>query len=1332
MKKVTYFGLWLLFFLLEVTGFSQHYNIKNYSREEGLAQSQVRSIYQDSNGYLWIGTSGGGVSKFDGISFINFTTKDGLVDNYVLAIFEDSNRNLWFGTKEGVSRYDGMKFHPLDAGNGLNNSVVQAILQDRAGNVWFGTEQGAWKYDGKTFYHVTGKDGLANDTIMSMLVDSEGNIWFGTGGGVSRYDGGGFTHFSTADGLPASTIDAILEDQNGNLWLGTYSGACKYDGKTFRTYTVDDGLSSHSIMTIIEDRDGNLWFGTSSGGICKFDGKVFTCITEENGLSSNVVWALLEDREGNIWIGTYRGGLDKYSGDAFTYYSSKDSLADDVIRAILEDRQGNLWFATFRGGVSKFDGKSMTTFSTKDGLIDNFVLTIYEDREGNLWFGTFGGVSKYDGKQFVNITREDGLPDSVVRSIIEDRARNIWFGTNEGGISRYDGKTVTNFTIEDGLNVNQISTIMEDKEGGLWIATSNGICHYDGKTFTNISKKFALKQTNIYSIIQGEKGSVWFGAYGDGIIKHTPHGSFEVFSSKDGLDNDNVVSMGFDDGGKLWIGTEKGICQLDAPLYEKTGQKKFKHYGKEEGFVGIECIHNSICKDRHGNIWFGTIKGAIKYKPYREKPNFMEPLTHITDIRLLSGEDAWFAHAEGISSKNGLPIGLKLPFNKNYLVFDFIAVSLTVPEKVKYQYKLEGFDDRWVPVSEGSYANYSNIPPGRYVFKVKACNNEGIWNKVPTSFDFEILPPFWMTWWFYLLCGVFVVSGIYTFIKIRIRSLVRHRRILKEKVRSSTLELKKEKEKVEQINLELESRVRERTAELVELNRSLEEEITERNVVEEALVESEVKFRLVVENANVAIFIAQDDVVEFPNPRAVQMFGYSTEELAKIPFSQLIHPEDKNKFLVRHSRSLEGEEFPGTYSFRVVTKANNQRWVDLNSVSIQWEGKPATLNFFMDITEKKRLESQLLEAQKMKAIGTMAGGIAHDFNNLLMGILGNVSLILSEIGSSHAYHEELSHVEELVQHGVSLTRQLLGFARGGKYEVTVTDLNRIMQRSSDMFSHTRKEITIHQKCKKNLWTVEVDQGQIEQVLMNLYVNAWQAMPGGGEIYLQTENLTIDESTAESYGLKPGNYVKVSITDTGAGMDEETRQRIFEPFFTTKEMGRGTGLGLASVYGIIKNHGGSIQVYSEKGKGTTFNIYLPASEKELVKEKKRPGKYLKGTETILLVDDEKGIAEIGEKLLKKMGYTVFIAGSGKEAIEIYEENKEKIDLVILDLIMPVMGGGETFAQLKKMNPGIKVLLSSGYSLNGQASEILKNGCKGFIQKPFTLRELSQKVRSVLDS
>ncbi|MFC1811184.1 response regulator [Thermodesulfobacteriota bacterium] len=466
--------------------------------------------------------------------------------------------------------------------------------------------------------------------------------------------------------------------------------------------------------------------------------------------------------------------------------------------------------------------------------------------------------------------------------------------------------------------------------------------------------------------------------------------------------------------------------------------------------------------------------------------------------------------------------------------------------------------------------------------------------------------------------------------------------------------------------------------------------------------------------------------VVYVNPFALSLIDIPENELLGSHFSEMFSGDT-------HQRVSDLLKLNAGESRSITDDAP----VNLNEYQLTLDVLPLDENGFSsivilnDVSERKRMESQLRQAHRMEAIGTLAGGIAHDFNNLLMGIQGRVSLMLMDTNTSHPYFEHLKGIEEHVKSAADLNKQLLGFARGGRYEVKPADLNELSKKCSRMFARTKKEIVIRERYDENLWTAEVDQSQIEQVLLNFFVNAWQSMPGGGDIFIQTENVVIEESYARQYQVEPGKYVKISVIDTGVGIDGATQQRIFDPFFTTKEMGRGTGLGLASAYGIVKNHGGFIEVYSEVDEGATFSIVLPASEKAVVKEENHHEEVLKGTETVLLVDDEDLIIEIGQQILETLGYQVLLARGGKEAIDVYTENRDEIDLVILDMVMPDMGGGDTFDNLKKINPDLKVLLSSGYSVNGQATEILARGCNGFIQKPFDLNSLSKRMREILN-
>jgi len=516
---------------------------------------------------------------------------------------------------------------------------------------------------------------------------------------------------------------------------------------------------------------------------------------------------------------------------------------------------------------------------------------------------------------------------------------------------------------------------------------------------------------------------------------------------------------------------------------------------------------------------------------------------------------------------------------------------------------------------------------------------------------------------------------------------------------------------------------------------------------EEALKMSEEEYKALYENsrraeevyrslihssADAIIIYDMEGACKYVSPSFTQMFGWRLAELKgkRVPF--LPESEKATTMSIIDDLIKVGTSCHG-YETKRRTKDGEILDVSLSASRYNdHEGKPSgMLVVIRDISERKRLETQFWQAQKMKAIGTLAGGVAHDFNNLLMGIQGRVSLMLMGIDSEHPFTGHLKEIEDYVESAAGLSKQLLGFARGGKYEVKPKDPNEIVDKSAEMFGRTRKEIRIHRKYQQNIWTVDMDRSQIEQVLLNLYLNAWHAMPGGGSLYLSTENVTLDEAYVRPYDVAPGDYVKISVTDAGVGMDKVTLRRIFEPFFTTREMGRGSGLGLATVYGIVKNHGGFINVYSEEGQGTTFDQYLPASGKQALEEKDRTEVLLKGEESILLVDDEELILETAGELLLNLGYRVFAAENGKEAIGVYRENNTHIQLVILDMVMPDLGGGAVYDKLKEINPDVKVLLSSGYGRRGQAQEILDRGCNDFIQKPFNLIQLSQKIRRILD-
>jgi PAS domain S-box-containing protein len=517
---------------------------------------------------------------------------------------------------------------------------------------------------------------------------------------------------------------------------------------------------------------------------------------------------------------------------------------------------------------------------------------------------------------------------------------------------------------------------------------------------------------------------------------------------------------------------------------------------------------------------------------------------------------------------------------------------------------------------------------------------------------------------------------------------------------------------------------------------SLEAEIARRREADRAFRESQEQFRVLLDNHPdpVAVYDMEENV-SYLNPAFTQAFGWTLEERQGRRMDDFVPEENWPETRELIAKVLKGETFSGAETSR---RTREGRVIPVSISGAIYKDAAGTprgaIVTLRDISSQKQMEIQISQGEKMRAIGTLAGGIAHDVNNLLMAIQGNLSMMLLELPPDSPHLTRVEAIGQCVRSGAALTRQLLGFARGGKYETKILDLNRVIRRHCETFSRTRREVTIHEQYQEDLWPVKADQGQVEQVLLNLCINAWQAMPEGGDLHIQTQNILVDHNYAVPFRVAPGKYVRVSVTDTGVGMDEEVRQRIFEPFFTTRHMGKGTGMGLASVYGIIKNHEGFINCYSAPGRGTTFTVHFPAVPGKAPGEAPRAPEpaeaAVSGNGTVLVVDDEKEVLKVAREMLAGLGYTVLCAESGAEAVDLFREHSQDVSVVLLDMIMPRMSGAATFEKIREIAPDVRAVLTSGYSINGQASTLMEMGCAAFLQKPYTLPELSRTLRTVL--
>ena len=519
---------------------------------------------------------------------------------------------------------------------------------------------------------------------------------------------------------------------------------------------------------------------------------------------------------------------------------------------------------------------------------------------------------------------------------------------------------------------------------------------------------------------------------------------------------------------------------------------------------------------------------------------------------------------------------------------------------------------------------------------------------------------------------------------------------------------------------------------------------TESREARQRLEESEERFRAVVENVSAAIYVVMNGRFVFSNPAGNQLVGLENDQILSRPIGDFVPPDEIDRIVRRHRLRLNGQIIGDVIEHRLKIADGSEKWVQTSGTMINWRGSKAILAFVMDITfqrtmesEKERLEAQLLQAHKMEALGTLAGGIAHDFNNILAAIIGYSELALEDARDGRIDDEQITKILMAGLRAKELVTQILTFSRKVEPNMKPIDLNRVVKQTELMIERIiPKMVSVEHRLAADLWLVNADAGQITQVLMNLCTNANDAMPDGGRLIIETGNIVLDEEYCRSHaGSVPGEYVLTVVSDTGRGMNREMIKHIFDPFFTNKEVGKGTGLGLAMVYGIIKNHSGYITCYSELDVGTDFKIYLPALRLDGVDDevgKKVTTPTRGGSETILLVDDETNIRELAVEVLSRQGYRVVTAGTGEEALEVYGAPNSGIDLVILDISMPGMGGRQCLERLMEMNPEVKVIISSGYSLGGRLSDAINLGAAAFIPKPFSPKDMLATVRKVLDS
>jgi PAS domain S-box-containing protein len=1249
-----------------------------WTSEQGLPENDVRSIVQTRDGYLWLATEEG-LARFDGVHFRVFDKHsiDAIKNNFILSLFEDREGTLWIGSwGGGLVRFSRGRFEAYGESDGLSDDIVNVITQDRDGNIWIGTGEGGvnvWK-DGK-FTAYTTKQGLSHDRVHALCPSHDGSLWIGSDGGLDHLRDGKITSLQQPEDLKKNGVFALYEDERGVLWIGSNHGLYSYKDGTF---TLIKQIPRSNVSAIYQDRNHSLFVGTEGGLYRLRQGKIES-YTVRDGLTAPSVSSIFEDREGSLWIGTVFGGLDRLRDGKFATYTTHEGLANNAATAILQTKTGDVWIGTLGGGLSKFSKGRFETFGRKHGLASDKVMTLAEGRDGGLWVGTMSGLNYLKNGTITSFAGRYRLPHALVTAVLEDSRGGVWIGTETALYKLQDG-ALTTFTTAQGLSSSYVVCLFEDDRGNMWIGTDQGINLYRDGQFRDFVGRKAFADDFITQIRQQAPNTLWVTTQTSG-IKSIRDGKVTSISRQNGLPHDTIWNLLFDNRGDAWISSNKGIFRVSQQELQDLAADKIRAvhpivYGMADGMKSNECngAQPAGWRMTDAKLWFPTTKGIVVIDPEHVTTNVHAPQVYIEEVivkgRPVAGDEA-----------------ASLPSGSRNMEIRYTGLSFLVPEKVIFRYMLEGFDKTWIEAGTRRTAYYSYLPAGKYTFRVTAANNDGVWNQTGSSYTFNIRPAFYETYWFYLLSVLAVV--------LLVRAIYRR-------------------------NVQ---RLKRRTEELAVLSDALAGKL-----------EAEGRYHDLFESAVDAIYRARGRRYLEVNRAMVTMLGYtSKEEILALTQDSEVYTDVKDLDRVISVLDAAGK----VEGFETVWKRQDGRLIQVRlsgrRIADAQGGADTYEVIAQDVTERKHLEEQLRQSQKMEAIGRLAGGMAHDFNNLLTVILGYTRIVLSRDQKDSL--TELYQVQAAADHAAALTGQLLAFSRQQVLQPRVMDLNAIVRNVEAMLGRViGEDIEVSTDLEPTLWLIKADRNQIAQVMLNLAVNARDAMPKGGRLRFVTRNLNGENGNQDQANAPSGPHVVLEVSDTGQGMDNETLAHIFEPFFTTKDIGEGTGLGLSTVYGIVQQSGGHVQVQSQPGRGTTFRIYLPRVWETEVPEEApvAPSQKVAGHETILLVEDHAALRSLTATILEGNGYKVLQAGSPDEAERICHEYSSPIDMILTDVIMPGDNGPALARRLQQQRPGIRLMYVSGYVENPALREEVLDHNLPFLQKPFGPAELLSKVRQVLDS
>ncbi|MBR8536554.1 GAF domain-containing protein [Carboxylicivirga sediminis] len=1252
----------LAFWLVTQLSVAQHFHFKQYSLEEGLPQSEVASMAEDQFGYLWVGTNGGGLCRFNGKNFEVFTKKDGLFDNIILGLLHDRNYDLWVATPKGIQRYNGINYESvIEADTTLFTDNAQ-FCETQDGNIWclvhmISGEHRLYSIRNNQVTNIseTYKDQLIDSgTIFKIMADDNNNLLMATSRQLLVFDNDSIRNFD--DGLVAKDQKVIryplFRDRSKHLWLNLFGPddtqqlIIHIDGKGDKTIPVPKEAQDFKIFKGFQDREGTYWFLMDNGGVMQFSKKSgWRIFNKQNGLPINMVFNIHQDAEGNIWMGTLGAGLVRYSGDLFVSLNRSNGLTDDIIRAIFQDSKGTYYFADGEGGFSTLTNKELTTYKKQDLPDLVAIKEFYELPSGNILMATIAGLWEFDGKSTRSVNEKYGWSRRLPLSDIVVQNDTFFFSTyNHGLIKSHKGKASFYNTYNAHMQDNTIFHMLSDSQQRLWLSTSRGIILYQQGEFTQFTEGQEIPSSYILQAAEDKVGNIWFATFTNGLIRYDGK-NWMTFDTDKGLSGDNIYSVIADKEGNIFAGAQNGIDKLSI---SSSGEVlSVIQYDKYDGFVGIENNGTANLLDNDGHLWFGTIKGAIMYNPMEKRTNFLAPNIYIRDIELSYKQPDWLAETyktayDSIIPWFGIPNRLALSSSDNNISFEFDALCYSVPEKVKYRWRLEPIETEWIEGYTNTVA-YPSLPSGEYTFRVIAANNSNIWNEEGAIYNFSIHPEWYRTASFRALI-IMLILGLIGALIISWQQRTKTLRFeLETLISAKTKEINEQKKEISKQNEQLKNqniKIEKQANSIANALNDLEK-LTEIGKILTANLSTDNIFALVYKAASevmdtylfgVGLFNQESNSLDFNNVilkgERMPFLTFPLDDVERLSIHCLVNDkeifindfENEYKDYVQEIRPVPGD----INSQSIIYIPLKVSGAPFGVLTVQSADKKAYgayhLSFMRNISmytsialENAKAFSQLeQQRQSLEQVNKSA----FEQNQLILSQQADMDRLIQE--NNHLISLFTKEIERPITSSVSLISSIKNEAEIDENEKDealqyvfdalwqikemvnqVTEIKRLensefainkskfsivalMREVAAQYAESleEKEISINWLASEEI--IDNDYTILEKVISNLLSNAIKFSPM--------------ESSIELSVKADDEQVIIGVSDQGPGIEEQDIPDLFTKYKKLashhKSNAPSSGLGLYIVKRYIDSIGGSIECNSIVGEGTTFNVILP--------------------------------------------------------------------------------------------------------------------------------------------